>query len=110
MADGPLDVLPPKLRRGLAKLGTDIALARRRRKLTVNMMAERIGTSRATYLRAEKGDPRVSMGVYAMGLFVLGLSDSLAEIADVRKDDTGLLLDAERVPKRVRAKKSPTPL
>jgi DNA-binding XRE family transcriptional regulator len=94
----------------LAKLGSDLALARRKRALTVNMMAERIGTSRATYLRAEKGDPRVSMGVYAMALFVLGFSDALAEIADVRKDDAGLLLDAERLPKRVRVKKSPTPL
>ena len=103
-------MLPPKLRRNLGKFGSDIALARRKRKLTVNMMAERIGTSRATYLRAEKGDPRVSMGVYAMALFVLGFSDSLAEIADVRKDDTGLLLDAERLPKRVRIKKDPTPL
>ena len=103
-------MLPPKLRRNLGKFGSDIALARRKRKLTVNMMAERIGTSRATYLRAEKGDPRVSMGVYAMAPFVLGFSDSLAEIADVRKDDTGLLLDAERLPKRVRIKKDPTPL
>jgi DNA-binding XRE family transcriptional regulator len=94
----------------LGKLGSDIALARRKRKLTVNMMAERIGTSRTTYLRAEKGDPTVSMGVYAMALFVLGFSDSLAEIADVRRDDTGLLLDAERLPKRVRVKKDPTPL
>ena len=110
MPAGPRDLLPPKLRRNLGKFGSDIALARRKRKLTVNMMAERIGTSRATYLRAEKGDPRVSMGVYAMALFVLGFSDSLAEIADVRKDDAGLLLDAERLPKRVRIKKDPTPL
>jgi DNA-binding XRE family transcriptional regulator len=110
MPAASVDILPSKLRRNLAKLGADIALARRKRKLTVNMMAERIGTSRATYLRAEKGDPRVSMGVYAMALFVLGLSEGLAEIADVRKDDAGLLLDAERLPKRVRIKKTPTPL
>lgn len=110
MAGGALDVLPPKLRRNLGKFGSDIALARRKRKLTVNMMAERIGTSRATYLRAEKGDPTVSMGVYAMALFVLGFSEALAEIADVRKDDAGLLLDAERLPKRVRVKKNPTAL
>jgi DNA-binding XRE family transcriptional regulator len=110
MTAGPLDLLPPKLRRNLTKMGADIALARRKRKLTVNMMAERIGTSRGTYLRAEKGDPRVSMGVYAMALFVLGFADSLAEIADVRKDDAGLLLDVERLPRRVRVKKSPTPL
>jgi hypothetical protein len=50
------------------------------------------------------------MGVYAMALFVLGFSDPLTEIADPRSDDTGLLLDAERQPKRVRAKKTPTAL
>jgi len=50
------------------------------------------------------------MGVYAMALFVLGFSDALAEIADARRDDTGLLLDAERLPKRVRTKKTPTAL
>lgn len=105
-----MDLFPPKLRRNLSKLGSDIALARRKRKLTVNMMVERIGTSRDTYRRVERGDPSVSMGVYAMALFVLGLSDSLAEIADVRKDDAGLLLDTERLPKRVRVKKEPTAL
>jgi DNA-binding XRE family transcriptional regulator len=104
------NLMPPKLRRALAKLGADIALARRKRRLTVIMMAERIGTGRLTYLRVEKGDPKVSMGVYAMALFVLGFSDPLAEIADPRSDDTGLLLDAERQPKRVRAKKTPTAL
>jgi hypothetical protein len=103
-------LMPPKLRRDLAKLGADIALARRKRRLTVIMMAECIGTGRLTYLRVEKGDPKVSMGVYAMALFILGFSAPLAEIADARNDDTGLLLDAERQPKRVRAKKTPTAL
>jgi DNA-binding XRE family transcriptional regulator len=110
MRSGFTHLMPPKLRRDLAKLGADIALARRKRRLTVIMMAERIGTGRLTYLRVEKGDPKVSMGVYAMALFILGFSAPLAEIADPRGDDTGLLLDAERQPKRVRAKKTPTAL
>jgi DNA-binding XRE family transcriptional regulator len=98
------------VRRALAKLGTDLAIARRKRSLTVEMVAERVGVAKATYLKVEKGDPTVSMGVYAMTLFVLGFPDALAEIADVRRDDTGLLLDAERLPKRVRVKKEPTAL
>jgi len=32
------------------------------------MMAECIGTGRLTYLRGEKGDPKVSMAVCAMAL------------------------------------------
>jgi DNA-binding XRE family transcriptional regulator len=104
-------VIPPKVRRSLAKLGTDLATARRKRNLTVLMMAERVGVAKATYLRLEKGDPSVSMGVYAMTLFVLGFADAISDIADVRRDDTGLVLDAARMPKRVRVrKKTPSAL
>jgi DNA-binding XRE family transcriptional regulator len=99
--------MPPRVRRSFTKFGTDIALARRRRGITVAMMAERIGVSPSTYVRVEKGDPTVSMGVYAMALFALGLGDPFADLADPRQDDQGLLLDAERVPKRVRARKEP---
>jgi len=105
-----IDVLPPRVRRSLAKLGGDLALARRRRNLTVKMLAERVGVTRWTYLKAEKGDPTVSMGVYAMALFALGLPDALADLADAHRDDTGLSLDVERLPKRVRVKKQPTAL
>jgi DNA-binding XRE family transcriptional regulator len=104
------DTLPPKVRRSLLKLGVDLATARKKRNLTTVMMAERLGVAKSTYLRAEKGDPTVSMGVYAMVLFVLGFGDALGEIVDPRRDDQGLLLDVERLPKRVRVKKSATAL
>jgi transcriptional regulator with XRE-family HTH domain len=109
MKSSVFDLLPLRVRRSLAKLGADIALARRKRGLTVEMMAERIGVSRGTYLRLEKGDPTVAMGTYAMAMFVLGLGTPLADLADPRRDDHGLLLDAERVPKRVRPRKEPRP-
>jgi transcriptional regulator with XRE-family HTH domain len=105
-----LDTLPPKVRRSLTKFGADIALARKKRNLTTLMMAERLGVAKSTYLRAEQGDPTVSMGVYAMALFVLGFGDSLGELVDPRRDDQGLLLDTERLPKRVRVKKAAQPL
>ncbi len=108
MKSALFDIIPPKVQRSLQALGADIGLARRKRGLTVLMMTERIGVSRATYGRVEKGDPTVAMGVYAMTLFVLGLGTPFAEIADASTDDQGLLLDAERVPKRVRPPKEPT--
>ena len=46
-------------------------------------MAERIGVHKNTYLKVEKGDPTVSFGIYAMALFVLGLSDVLKVVACV---------------------------
>jgi DNA-binding XRE family transcriptional regulator len=104
------DVMPPRLRRGLAKLGGDLNIARKKRALTIEMMAERTGVSRTTYLRAEKGDPNVAMGVYAMALFALGFHEALEQIADSRRDETGLQLDTQRLPKRVRTRKGPLAL
>jgi DNA-binding XRE family transcriptional regulator len=103
-------VLPLRLRQAIAKLGADISIARRKRSLTVGMMAERIGVHKNTYLKVEKGDPTVSFGIYAMALFVLGLSDALTAVADPGRDDTGLLLDADHLPKRVRPPKEPQAL
>jgi DNA-binding XRE family transcriptional regulator len=102
------DVLPPKVRRSLTKFGADLALARRKRHLTTAMMSERLGVAKSTYVRVEKGDPTVSMGVYAMALFVLGFGDAFADLVDASGDEQGLLLDAQRVPMRVRPKKEPT--
>lgn len=107
MRSSAFDLMPARVRRSFAKLGTDIGAARRRRGITLAMMAERIGVSRSTYVRAEKGDPTVAMGIYGMALFALGLGDPLGDLADARQDDQGLLLDAERLPKRVRVRKEP---
>jgi transcriptional regulator with XRE-family HTH domain len=74
------------------------------------MMAERLGTSRPTYLNIEKGHPGVSMGAYAMALYTLGLGTPFAGLADPGRDDQGFMLEAERLPQRVRPKKEPRPL
>jgi transcriptional regulator with XRE-family HTH domain len=102
--------MPPKVHRSLTKLGADLALARKRRRLNTAMMAERLGVAKSTYARVENGDPTVSMGVYAMALFVLGFEAGIDELADARHDSYGLQLDAERLPKRIRVKKTPRPL
>jgi DNA-binding XRE family transcriptional regulator len=104
------DVLPPKVRRSLTKFGADLAMARRKRHLTAAMMSERLGVAKSTYVRVEKGDPTVSLGAYAMALFVLGFGDAFAELVDASRDEQGLLLDAGRVPKRVRSRREPTSL
>jgi transcriptional regulator with XRE-family HTH domain len=94
----------------MSKFGHDLAVARRKRHLTVGMMAERTGLAKSTYGRIEKGDPAVGMGAYAMALFVLGFGEALGNLTDARHDEEGLLLDEERLAKRVRVKKSPMPL
>ena len=109
MRSSVVDTLPPPVRKSLAKFGADIAIARRKRSLTVMMMAERVGVSKGTYLRAEKGDPTVAMGVYAMALFTLGFGTIFADVVDASSDERGLLLDEQRLPKRVRVKREPVP-
>jgi hypothetical protein len=104
------DILPAAVKRSLAKFGSDLSLARRKRGLTTQMMAERLAIARTTYLRAERGDHSVTMGVYAMALFVLGFGTALNDLVASHNDPRGLQLDADRVPKRVRRKSDPKPL
>jgi hypothetical protein len=49
------------------------------------------------------------MGSYATVLFVLGLADHLAEIADPKNDPVGLHLEEEHLPKRIRIPRQPKP-
>lgn len=96
---------PIPARRALRKLGHDIRDARRRRRIPVAIMAERASISRMTLHKVEKGEPGVSMGTYATVLFVLGMVDRLAELADPRNDIVGLALEEERLPQRIRRTK-----
>ncbi|MDR1403936.1 MAG: helix-turn-helix domain-containing protein [Tannerellaceae bacterium] len=96
--------LLPRLTRILEDMGENIKLARLRRKLTAEQVAERAGISRSTLWQVEKGLSGVSLGAYAQTLFVLGLEKDLQSIA---KDDVlgRKLQDAElsvgkRAPKR----------
>lgn len=94
--------LPLPVRRLLRKLGSDIRDARLRRRIRAATMAERALISRTTLSKVERGDPGVSMGIYATVLFVLGMEDGLAELADRKRDGLGLDLLEERLPQRVR--------
>jgi len=94
--------LPLPVARALRKLGGDIRDARRRRRIPTTMMAQRASISRTTLTKIEKGDPGVQLGIYATVLFVLGLTDRLAELADLRGDQAGLELEAEHLPRRIR--------
>ncbi|WP_174901466.1 helix-turn-helix domain-containing protein [Burkholderia pseudomultivorans] len=93
------------VRRALRKLGADIHDARRRRRLTMAVIAERAFTSRATLQRVEAGDPSVSIGIYAAVLQALGLLDGLQEVADAARDTVGLSLATAALPQRVRLRR-----
>jgi len=99
-------LLMPSLRKVLTELGENIRLARLRRKLSGEQVAERANISRVTLWQVEKGSASVAMGIYCQVLFVLGLDKDLLKVA---ADDTlgRKLQDAElEVKERAPKKKS----
>lgn len=93
---------PLPVKRALKKLGQDLRDARKRRRIPMQLAAERAAISRATLSKIEKGDDGVSLGAYAKVLFVLGMASRLAELADPTFDRLGLELEAESLPQRIR--------
>ena len=94
-------ILPLPVTRALRKLGHDIRDARRRRRIPSEIAAQRASISRTTLVKIEKGDPGVAVGSYATVLFVLGMTDRLAELADPKHDAVGLQLEEEHLPQRI---------
>lgn len=78
-------IVLPRYRDALAKMGEQIKLARKRRKLTTVQVSERANIARSTLSLIEKGDPSVAMGAYFNVLRVLGLQDDFLKLA---ADDT----------------------
>jgi len=93
--------LPRAARQALIKLGEDIAVARKKRRISTVSMAERAFISRGTLYKVEKGDPSVSMGIYATVLSLLGLIEGLGDLADRSTDTLGLDIDEDRLPKKI---------
>ena len=97
--------LPIPIRGILSKVGKDISDARKRRRITMELMSERANISRATLSKIEKGYPNCSMGAYAAVLFVLGMEKRLNTLIDATYDLTGRQLEEEKLPKRIRLSK-----
>lgn len=96
--------LPIPVIKALRKMGQDISDARRRRRITMELMSERAEISRSTLAKIEKGDPATSFGNYAAILFSLGMTNRISDLVDANHDLTGRQLEEENLPKRVRLK------
>lgn len=100
--------LLPKHRRLMAGFGEDLRLARLRRKLSAEVVAERAGISRATLVKMETGDPSVAMGSYFQVLRVLGLEQGFGSLA--ADDEMGRKMqDLELRPRRRAPKRETKP-
>lgn len=98
-------VLPTPVTSALRQLGRDIRTARLRRRLRISLVAERARISPPTLARVERGDPAVSLGIYAAVLWVLGLLEPLGQLAAPATDTTGAGLEEARLPTRVRTRR-----
>jgi transcriptional regulator with XRE-family HTH domain len=94
----------PKTQEYLSQLGEQIKLARLRRKLSVELVAERAGISRSTLWAVEKGSPSVAIGTYAAVLHALnGMDKDLLLVA--KDDELGRKLQDLELQTRKRAPK-----
>ena len=98
----PVSALPLPAKRALRKLGQDIRDARKRRRLPMELLAQRARISRSTLTKVEKGDESVALGIYAAVLFVLGLLEGLGNLADAAGDNIGRAIDERSLPQRIR--------
>jgi hypothetical protein len=99
------DTLPRSTLNALVKLGQDIAVARKKRRISTVSMAERAFISRNTLYKLERGDPTVSIGIYAAVLSILGLVHKLGDVAERGDDEIGLDLDEDNLPERIKLPK-----
>lgn len=78
-------ILYPQVQKKLEDLGHRIKLARLRRKLTIEMVAERAKISRFSVREVEKGSPSVAIGIYVNVLMAIGM---VKELDNFLADDT----------------------
>lgn len=97
-------VLLPKMQRILTEFGENIKLARLRRKLSSEQVADRAGMGRSTLIKIERGHPGVGIGHYINVLKVFGLENDLLLLAKDdelgRKIQDAELITKARAPKR----------
>ncbi|MFA7442860.1 MAG: helix-turn-helix domain-containing protein [Lysobacteraceae bacterium] len=95
--------MPQPVARALRRLGQDISVARRMRRLSQEDLAQRIGTSLSTVRRLEDGYPGTALHTFLRALHVLGRLDDLSEAMTLEKDALGMELVRELLPQRVRS-------
>ncbi|MCD7763094.1 MAG: helix-turn-helix domain-containing protein [Lachnospiraceae bacterium] len=98
-------VVMPETQKILETMGEQIKMARLRRNLATELVAERAGISRATLWSVEKGTPTVSIGTYAAVLHALGGMDKDFEFV-AKDDEFGRKLQDLNIQTRGRAKRA----
>ena len=90
---------PAAVENALGRLGRNIRTARLRRKLSREVLAERIGISRYVMADIENGKPTTAIAAYLGALWALDLLKDLLLLADPDRDEEGKILERARSPK-----------
>lgn len=99
-----IEAPPYEVAQSLKRLGANLRIARLSRNLTIQDVAERIGTGPRAVMDAERGRPTTGMVVYAALLWLYDILPSLEDIADPAKDAIGFALEDAHGKRRVRKK------
>jgi transcriptional regulator with XRE-family HTH domain len=106
VAKNPLLQAPPyQVEQAIKHLGENLRTARTRRKLTIEEVAQKIGTGPRAVMDAERGKPSTTIGVYAALLWAYDLLQPLGELANPLTDEQGLTLASAKEKIRVRKSK-----
>jgi transcriptional regulator with XRE-family HTH domain len=100
-----LSAPPYAVEQTLKHLGANLRTARLRRNLTIEDVAEKIGTGPRPVSDAEKGKPSTSAAVYIALLWVYDLLHQMSDVASPELDEHGLTLSMTRERVQAREKK-----
>ncbi len=104
-AKNTLITTPPyPVEQAMKRLGANLRTARLRRNLTIEGVAEKIGTGPRPVSDAERGKPSTSAAVYIALLWAYDLLEQMSDVADPALDEEGLALSLSRARSRARAK------
>jgi len=93
---------PLEVTSAVRRLGENMRLARVRRRMNQEELAQACGITRKTLYALESGAPGTTIGTALTVLWKLGLLDGAAALADPEADEHGKILEAARRPQRVR--------
>lgn len=95
---------PPGVNHSLQQIGQNIDLARKRRRLKIDLLCDAARISPQTYRRLVRGEAGVSIGVIGNVLSALNLEQHLNALADPDNDPLGLALERRNQSKRIRSR------
>ena len=97
-----LTAIPFPVEQSLRRLGASLKTARLRRNLSLEFVAEKIGTNRRVIADAENGKPTTGIAIYAALLWAYGLLPQLDDVAAPERDGEGQTLSNRRERTRAR--------